>query len=175
MQRKVILYIACSLDGYIAQTNDDLSFLNLVQQEGEDYGYAQFIQSIDTVILGRKTYDWVMKQVPEFPHSDKHTYVITRKERPSIKNIQFYSQNLKSLIQSLREQEGKDIFCDGGAEIVNELLTEKLIDEIILSIVPVLLGGGTRLFQNNRPEQLLRLVSCKNFDKGLCQLHYTCL
>ena len=64
MERKVILYIACSLDGYIAQPNDDLSFLSIVEKEGEDYGYADFIKKVDTVVLGRKTYDWIMKHVP---------------------------------------------------------------------------------------------------------------
>ncbi|MEI7504924.1 MAG: dihydrofolate reductase, partial [Paludibacter sp.] len=71
--RKVILYIAMSLDGYIAKPNDDLSFLSMVQQEGEDYGYTDFVNTVDTVIMGRKTYDWVMTQVPEFPHNDKAT------------------------------------------------------------------------------------------------------
>ncbi|MBD3275107.1 MAG: dihydrofolate reductase, partial [Candidatus Marinimicrobia bacterium] len=62
-KRKLILYIACSLDGYIAAPDDDLSFLDRVQKEGEDYGYADFVSSVDTVILGRKTYDWVMDRV----------------------------------------------------------------------------------------------------------------
>lgn len=65
--RKVILYIATSLDGYIAKPNNDLSFLSIVQKEGEDYGYSKFINSVDTVILGRRTYDWVMSQVKVFP------------------------------------------------------------------------------------------------------------
>lgn len=83
-ERKVILYIATSLDGYIAKPNDDLSFLSVVQRDGEDYGYVDFIKSVDTVILGRKTYDWVMTQVPEFPHADKNSYVITRTPRADI-------------------------------------------------------------------------------------------
>ena len=77
MSRKVILYIAASLDGYIAKSNDDLSFLNAVQREGEDYGYQEFMRSVDTVILGRKTYDWVMTQVEIFPHAELQTFVIT--------------------------------------------------------------------------------------------------
>lgn len=79
-----------SLDGYIAKHNDDLSFLSIVQEDGEDYGYSDFIKSVDTVILGRKTYDWVMKQVSKFPHSDKETYVITRTSKPDIGKTRFY-------------------------------------------------------------------------------------
>lgn len=161
-----------SLDGYIAQPNDDLSFLSIVQKEGEDYGYGEFIKTVDTVILGRKTYDWVMKQVPEFPHADKETYVITRSPRKATGNTSFHSGNLKELITRLKSENGSNIFCDGGAEIVNALLKENLIDELILSVIPILLGNGTRLFQNQYPEQLLELVSTKTFDTGLVQLHY---
>lgn len=170
--RKVILYIATSLDGYIAKPNDDLSFLSIVQKEGEDYGYLDFIKSVDTVILGRKTYDWVMTQVPEFPHADKNAFIVTRTERPSIGTTNFYTGKLKDLILKLKTEQGKSIFIDGGAEIVNELLKENLIDEFIISIIPVLVGNGTKLFKDGRPEQILELVSIKQFDKGLTQLHY---
>jgi dihydrofolate reductase len=137
MNRKVILYIACSLDGYIAKPNDDLSFLSIVQEDGEDYGYEAFVNTVDTVILGRKTYDWVMAQVPEFPHADKTTFVITRQAKPSVGNTHFYSGNLKELLTRLKAEEGKHIFIDGGAEIVNELLKDHLIDELIISVIPI--------------------------------------
>lgn len=175
MSRRTILYIACSLDGYIAKPNDDLSFLYLVQQENQDYGYADFVSTIDTVILGRKTYDWVMGQVPEFPHADKSTYVITRSARPSVGKTQFYTGNLKELILKLKKESGKNIFIDGGAEVVTTLLKEKLIDELIISYIPILLGAGTALFKEGRPEQLLKFVSVKSFDKGLVQVRYECL
>ena len=171
-QRKVILYIACSLDGYIAKPNDDLSFLSIVQKEGEDYGYADFIKTIDTVILGRKTYDWVMTQVSEFPHADKITYVITRTPKPTIGRTIFYSDDLQDLVLHLKNESGKNIFIDGGAEVVNKLLKHNLIDELIISIIPILVGNGTKLFKDERPEQELELVSCRPFSKGLVQLHY---
>ena len=170
--RKLILYIAASLDGYISMPNDDLSFLDMVHQEGEDYGYSNFIKDVDTVILGRRTYDWVMNQVAEFPHADKETYVMTRNERPNQENINFYTGDLKNLVSTLKGREGKKIFCDGGAEIVNELLREKLFDELIISVIPVLLGNGIKLFQDGRPEENLELISARSFDSGLVQLHY---
>jgi dihydrofolate reductase len=172
MDRKVILYIAASLDGYIAKPGDDLSFLLMVQKEGEDYGYTDFINSVDAVILGRRTYDWVMTQVPEFPHADKETYVITRTARPDIGKTKFYTGDLRSLIIELKSREGKNIFIDGGAQIVNALLKEKLIDEMIISIIPILVGNGIKLFEDGRPEQVLELLSTKQFDTGLTQLHY---
>jgi len=170
-ERKVVLFIAASLDGFIAAPNDDLSFLSMVEKPGEDYGYAAFIETVDTVIIGRKTYDWVMKQVPTFPHQDKETYVITRHEKTAIGKTVFYTGCLMELVRTLKQKEGKNIFVDGGAMVVNELLNELLIDEIILSIIPVILGDGTRLFQRT-VNQTLWLKQCKQFDTGLVQLHY---
>ena len=170
--RKVILYIAMSLDGYIAKPGDDLSFLDLVSEKGQDYGYSDFIKSVDTVILGRKTYDWVLAHAPEFPHADTETYVITHTPGESIGKVQFHTGNIKSLINRLKEKQGKNIFIDGGAEIVNLLLKDNLIDEFQISIIPVLLGEGVRLFTKGSPEQTLKLVETKTFPKGLVQLHY---
>lgn len=170
--RPVILYIAMSLDGYIAQPNDDLSFLSLVEKEGEDYGYGELISQVDTVLMGRKTYDWVMGQVDEFPHADKQTFILTRTGRPAIGNITFYTGNLTDLVNQLKSTEGGSIFCDGGSEIVTELLHCDLIDEIRLSIIPVLVGNGIRLFQDHRPFQNLKLIQTRTYESGLTQLHY---
>ena len=170
--RKVILYIATSLDGYIAKPGDDLSFLSVVQKDGEDYGYADFVNTIDTVILGRKTYDWVMTHVEEFPHAHKNTFIITRTARPAIGKTSFYTGDLKELIERLKGEKGLNIIIDGVAEIVNELLKQQLIDEFIISVVPVLLGNGIRLFRDGFPEQGLKLVGARHFETGLVQLHY---
>jgi dihydrofolate reductase len=170
--RQVILYIAMSLDGYIAKPNDDLSFLSIAEKEGEDYGYADFVSTIDTVILGRKTYDWVIKEVGEFPHADKNAYIITRTARPTIGKTVFYTGDLTDLVRKLKNENGKNIFCDGGAETVNELLNNDLLDELMISVIPILVGNGTRLFKDGRPEQKLKLVNIKTYDTGLTQLHY---
>lgn len=171
-KRKVILYIAASLDGYIAKPGDDLGFLDLVQKEGEDYGYQEFMAGVDTVIMGRKTYDWVMKQFDTFPHEGKKWYMITRTARPPEENVVFYTGDLIELIHWLKQEEGKNIFCIGGAEIVHALMKEKLIDEFIISFIPVFVGNGIMLFKDGRPEQGLELVSVKRFDTGLLQVHY---
>jgi len=170
--RKLILYISCSLDGFIAKPDDDLGFLEIVQQEGEDYGYYEFVDSVDTVIVGRKTYDWVVGQGYDFPHADKEAYIITRQDRPKDGNLTFYNGDLKYLVTTLKAKAGKHIFCDGGAEIVNQLLQDKLFDELIISVIPILVGDGTRLFKKGIPEQQLELVSAKSYDSGLVQLHY---
>lgn len=170
--RKVVLYIATSLDGVIAQPGDDLSFLNLVQKEGEDYGYAAFTNTVDTVIMGRKTFDWVFQAINGVPHPDKDTYIITRTPRPATGRTQFYTGDLTELVLSLRAQPGGTIYCDGGAQLANALLRAGLLDECIISVVPVVLGAGTRLFADDLAQQKLHLLGSRAFDTGLVQLHY---
>jgi dihydrofolate reductase len=161
-----------SLDGFIATQENDLSFLSEMEQEGQDYGYGEFIQEVDTVIIGRKTYDQVLSMGFDYPHTDKEVYIVTRTPRNSIGSFHFYTDKLPALIAALKQKPGKHIYCDGGAEIVNELQRHHLIDEYIISLIPVLLGDGIRLFKGNQLEQKLQLINSKSFEKGLIQLHY---
>lgn len=172
--RKISLFIAMSLDGYIAKPNDDLSFLKLVEKEGEDYGYAEFTSKIDTIIIGRRTYDYVVNEIgaSHYDNGKRDVYVITRTERPKLGRTTFYNGNLSELIERLKSESGKNIYCDGGAEVINELLKYELIDEFIISVIPILLGKGTRLFIDGRPEQILEFIEAKTFETGLAQLYY---
>ncbi|QHS58406.1 dihydrofolate reductase family protein [Chitinophaga agri] len=172
--RKISLFIAMSLDGYIAKPNDDLSFLKLVEKEGEDYGYAEFTSQIDTVIIGRRTYDYVVNEIgpSHYDNGQRDVYVITRTERPPIGRTIFYTGDLTELVDRLKSENGKNIYCDGGAEVINELLKHDLIDDFVISVIPVLVGSGTRLFKDGIPEQPLEFITAKAFDTGLTQLHY---
>ena len=174
MNRKLCLFIAMSLDGFIAKPDGNISFLSMVEKEGEDYGYTAFMEGIDTVILGRKTYDKVSSMVPEWEYGNRDVYVLTRTPRPDSGKKKFYFGDLNELITTLKSRNGKNIFCDGGAETVSLFLQDELFDELIISIIPVLLGDGIKLFGNNSQEQKLHLVSSKAFEKGLVQLHYMC-
>ena len=104
--RKISLFIATSLDGYIAKPNDDLGFLQLVEKEGEDYGYQEFTNTIDTLIVGRKTYDYVLKEIgPSFyDNGERDVYVITRTQRPSVGRTTFYSGKLTDLVKQLKSE-----------------------------------------------------------------------
>jgi dihydrofolate reductase len=172
--RKISLFIAMSLDGYIAKPNDDLSFLKLVDKEGEDYGYAEFTSKIDTIIIGRRTYDYVVNEIgaSHYDNGKRDVYVITRTERQKVGRTTFYTGNINELVKQLKSENGKNIYCDGGAEVINELLKHDLIDEFIISVIPILLGNGTRLFKDGRPEQVIEFIKVKTFGTGLTQLHY---
>ena len=172
MNRKLCLFIAMSLDGFIAKPDGDIGFLSLVEKEGEDYGYFAFMDTVDTVILGRKTYDKVLSMVAELAYGERDVYILTRTPRPDSGKIKFYSGDLAELITNLKKQSGKSIFCDGGAETVSQFLQKELFDELVISIIPVLLGDGIKLFGKSLPEQKLQLISSKSFEKGLVQLHF---
>lgn len=159
-----------SLDGYIAKPDGDISFLSVVEKDGEDYGYSDFIKTIDTVIVGRRTYDKILTLGFQYPR-EKEIYIITHNPLPG-SGLKHYSGPLTGLIEGLRSREGKNIFCDGGSEIINELLNDNLIDEFVISIIPVILGDGIPLFRAGIPLSGLKLEECRKFDTGLVQLNY---
>lgn len=98
--------------------------------------------------------------------------MLTHQVKDAVGNVNFYNGSIKDLVKELKSRSGRNIFCDGGAEVVNALLMEQLIDEFVISIIPILLGEGVRLFKAGQPEQDLQLLSIKSFDTGLVQLHY---
>jgi dihydrofolate reductase len=169
--RKVNLYIAMSLDGYIAKEDDNIDFLSQVQVPGEDYGYAEFTAGIDTVIWGRKTYDKVLSFGGDFHHKDKKVWVLSNSRTGRDENVEYFN-DLPTLIKKLKKEKGKDIYCDGGGDLVFELLKHSLIDRVVVSVIPHLLGNGIRLFKDGRPEQNLAFKKSLTFPSGLVQLWY---
>lgn len=163
-----------SLDGFIAKNNDDISWLSIVEKEGEDYGYEAFNKTVDTYIVGRKTYDVVLKLTGgKFPAADRlQCFVLTSSVRKPERGINFYSGDIVNLVQKLKSTNGRNIYCDGGSIVVKSLMDNNLIDEYIISVIPVLLGSGKRLFKGETPMIGLKLKSSKEFETGLVQLHY---
>lgn len=172
--RKLKVYIAMSLDGFIAREDDDISWLHAVDRPGEDYGYASFTSQIDTYIVGRKTYDVVVKMTGgQFPPAQQfETYVITSQDLPDQNGVKFYKGHPAGLAAELLSKEGKDIYCDGGGHVIQQLLQNNLVDELTISVIPVLLGRGKRLFLGDTPEISLENISAKRYDSGLVQIKY---
>jgi dihydrofolate reductase len=170
--RELIVYIAMSLDGYIAGENDDLSFLNAVAAKGEDYGYQAFVDTVDTVLMGRKTYEVVKTLTDEFPREGRRVYVITQHQDFEDEQVTFISEALAPWMQKLKAETGKHIFCDGGAHTVQNLLRSHLIDRFIISVIPVILGKGTSLFASSDKSYHLQLEKSESWPSGLVQLNY---
>ena len=170
--RKIILFIASSLDGFIARIDGTIDWLFT----GSDYGYAQFYDSIDTVLVGRKTFDQVL-EFSKSPFENKKCFVFTRQtnlynqNNQNNQDVQF-NHNIIETVKQLIKYPGKDIWLVGGSEIISVLLHANLINEIILSIHPILLGSGIPLFSDNRKLSCLRFMNSKTFESGLVQLHY---
>jgi dihydrofolate reductase len=171
---QLVLYICMSLDGYIASKDDDISWLSIVDREGEDYGYTEFSESVDNYIVGRKTYDKVMNMVGEFPPAKEFKcYVISRERSGSENGITFYNGDIRQLVDELKRDGRKNIYCDGGGELVHLLMENKLIDQYIISIIPTIRGDGKRLFLGGTQPSDIILRSVKRFESGLVQLHYS--
>lgn len=172
--RSIILYIAMSLDGYIADTNGSVDWLagdgSAPDANAED---AAFFQSIDTIILGRRTYDQITTELsPEaWPYEPFMTYVITHHPLPDQANIRFTDESPSALVRRLRRQSGKSIWICGGATIVQSLLRENLIDRLQITIIPTLLGSGIRLFDILDHEKPLRLIHTRTAG-GMVELTY---
>lgn len=169
MKNKIILYIATSLDGFIARKNGDIDWLKPYENSGEDYGYKEFYDSVGTVIMGNTTY----KQALSFGESykGKNCFVFSKNMNKN-SNVTFVDGNVKEFVEKLNLKDNKSIWLVGGASIIDEFLKHDLIDEFIISIIPILLGDGISLFKDGNAERRLKLLNVKSFDSGLVQIHY---
>jgi len=176
--RKVLLYIAASLDGYIARSNGDTSWLHdeSFALKGEDFGYSDFISTIDTTLMGNKTYQVVLGFDMPFPYSDKKNYVFCRSaaKQQDTESIQFVREDAIAFVRNLKFQQGQDIWLIGGSQINTLLLNAGLIDEIILTITPTILGTGIPLFAAGAEEQNLKVLDSKSYKNGFTQARYKC-
>lgn len=176
MAKPVTLYIAMSLDGMIAGENDSLEFLTMADnptvEGGEDYGYKEFVNSVDTILWGRKTFDVVSGFGGELPYKDKAVYVLSKSRQGKHQHIEFHGDAV-ALVSRLRRADGLGVYCDGGGEVVSALLNAGLIDNIIITVIPIILGKGTRLFPSVEQSVVLQHVGTTTFAKGIVQLRYT--
>lgn len=148
-QRKVILYMAVSLDGYIADAQGGVEWLETACPEQTDtQSYPAFIAGIDTVILGRRTYEQIVTELsPEvWPYADLDCYVLTHHPPSDQPGIHFRSQPLAELLHTLKQTPGRDIWLCGGADLVRQARQQDLIDRYHLTLIPLLLGQGLPLF-----------------------------
>lgn len=171
--KKIKLYIAASLDGYIARHDGDLDWLmEFPNPSKEDYGYKKFFTSVDTVIMGGRTCRDILCMDVIWPYKDKATYIITRNPVMERENVNFITENIIETISQLREEGGKDIWLVGGGELTTMLLNQDLVDEMIITYIPVILGNGISLFPNNPKESKWNLQRSEVYENGAIQIKY---
>ncbi len=172
--RKLILYIATSIDGCIARPDGDVKWLEDpdFMIKGEDFGYQAFIDTIDTTLMGGETYKAILGFGVPWPYPDQKNYVFTRSDYPANDHVTFIKEDIADFVKDLKQQKGKDIWLVGGGKINAIMIEAGLIDEMIISIMPITLGEGIALFSKVAHEEKFKLKSHKAYASGVVQLTY---
>jgi len=171
--RNVIVHIATSADGYIARPDGDLEWLTSRPAPEGFYGLNAFMRSIDTKLLGRKTYELSLRMGVKFDSKSRY-FVFSRHTPPAgvPSGVEFVNSAIGPFISRLRQQPGKDIWLMGGGELISSFLDEHAIDEFVISVAPVFIGDGIPLIARRHRQVPLELDSVERFDDGLVQLRY---
>jgi dihydrofolate reductase len=177
-QRKIIVYIATSADGYIARPDGDVEWLNR-RPHDVDYGMREFYSRIDTILWGRKTYDWLLDYYKQrgkrkgLFDTKVANYVFSRQppQRPA-RGVEFVSEPVKEFAQRLRATPGKQIWMMGGAGLIASFLDAGEIDEFDIHVIPVFIGEGIPLVAPRHRDVPLRLLSSKKYPDGVVRLRY---
>jgi dihydrofolate reductase len=167
--RRVQVFIATSLDGYIAGREGDLGWLF----HDADYGYTPFYARVDTVVMGRRTYDTALS-LREWPYAGRRAVVFTRKGEHAVASPDTVATSRPpvDVMRELGVREGGNIWLVGGGELIRACLDAQLVDDMVLSIHPVILGAGTPLFPPGTPRSALTLTAERRYPSGLVQLAY---
>ena len=177
-RRKIIVYIASSADGYIARPNGDVEWLNR-RPRTLDYGMREFYRTIDTILWGRKTYDWLLDynkkkgRTKGLFDAKLTNYVFSRKPpKRAAPGVEFVTEPVKAFAQRLRATPGKYIWMMGGGGLIASFLDAGEIDEFDIHIVPVFIGEGIPLVAPRHRDVPLRLRSAKKYPDGVVRLRY---
>lgn len=169
--RRVLCYIATSLDGFIAGPGGELDWLGK-PTGAEDYGYTAFMRGIRAIVMGRTTYEQVLESVADWPYEGIDTYVLSGSRHPGKHGpVIFTSEPVADLISRLRVGDG-DIWLVGGGKTIAEFCRAGLVDEWIITVVPTILGEGVPMWLPGRPKQDLVLADERRYSSGFVQLRY---
>jgi len=175
IMRKLILGLAITLDGYIEGPKGEYDWCFTDQ----DYGLNEFFKRIDSIFIGRKSYELAQQYaesnngelIPGMPAVTEYVFSNTLK---SVKKGAFLiSEDSIAEARRIKEQPGKDIWLYGGASLTHSLMKEGLVDELWMSVHPILLGNGKRLFQEQDSRTQLTLLESKTYETGLVSLRYS--
>jgi dihydrofolate reductase len=172
-RREIIVHIASSADGFIAGPGGDLEWLTSRPAPPGFYGMNAFMKTIDTTVMGRKTYEAGLELGATFDPK-KPTIVFSRHAPPANlpAGVEFVNDPIEPFVRRLREHPGKDIWLMGGGELISAFLDAGAVDQVVISVVPIFLGDGIPLLARRHRQVALELHSVNSFDDGLVQLHY---
>jgi dihydrofolate reductase len=171
--RNVILFSAMSLDGFIAKPNGDIGWLfDIPNLEQTDHGYHAFYETIDTTLIGRKTYHQIIQSGGNFPYPDKRNFVFTHTKQKPTEYVEFITDDIVLFVNRLKHEPGKAIWVVGGGQINTILFQGGLIDVLQLQIFPILLNNGIPLSACDLAEIRLELIKTKVFPTGVVEVLY---
>jgi dihydrofolate reductase len=168
MRPRFSVFIAISLDGYIARANGDIDWLSIVHPVDEAHGYQAFMASVDMIILGRGTYETVLA-FKEWPYPGKRVIVMTHRRAEARHGEKFFSGSAADLAKRLSD--AKRVYVDGG-KVVSQFFAAGLIDDVTISVIPIILGDGIRLFSGGEGEHRLELEGQRSWPSGMVQMRY---
>ena len=156
-----IVYLAMSLDGFIAGPDGDMAWLDEAAGSGEDTGFEEHFNSIDALILGRASHDFV-RSFGQWPYGDKRCLVMSRSKGETMANEEFFSGSPAELMEKMEGEGRKRLYIDGGG-LVRAFMREGFIQEIAITMIPIILGKGIALFSEEVPRRKLELMDSKQF------------
>ena len=171
MRASCSVFIAVSLDGYIARSDGRIDWLSIVEEPGEDYGFKSFFDSIDTLVLGKNTYEVALGFQP-WPYHGKRCVVLTHGSAVPQHGAELYAGSPEALVDKLTAEGAQRVYVDGG-KVIQQFLGAGLVTDLTLSVLPILLGDGVRLFGKLEADRRLELLESRPFKSGLVQLKYT--
>jgi dihydrofolate reductase len=172
---KTTLYIATTLDGKIARKDGSLDWLFALANPNQiDHGYADFLKSIGTTIMGKNTYNEILGFDVEWPYKGMDSYIATTDKEFQAKTPETYiiSNNIAGLINKLKGQSQKVIWLIGGGHLISYFLNNDLLDRMILTLIPTIIGEGIYLFPDNPKETKWILSNVEKFETGVVNLTY---
>lgn len=166
-KRKIILNLCTSLDSFIEGANGEIDWCFTDQ----DYGMTDFLNQIDTIFFGRKSYEQLLEMAPD-AFADKMKIVFSNSLKNTNQEAKIISGNIEEEVNKIVHSEGKDIWLFGGASLTTAMINLNLVDELMIAVHPLILGRGKPLFEKINMRKKLKLTDTKTYSTGLVQVFY---
>lgn len=170
MMAEFILYVATTVDGYIASTDGSIDWLTPFETSEQNRAYTAFYSTIDALVMGYTTYEQVLG-FGDWSYAGKMSYVLTNRKRSTNRSDIVFKNSIEAVLEEIQRQQWKRVWVVGGGKVASLFIELGLIDEYILTVIPMILGRGISLYQS-LSRQKLNLVNSKNYDSGAVELHY---